>query len=80
MFDWRDCYASYINLDHREDRNVRMKAELERIGIDAVRTRGMYPHEYAGDMSKVQVMWNRTKGAVGCHYSQVKIKIGRAHV
>ena len=72
-FNWRDCYASYINLDHREDRNGRMKEELERVGINAVRTRGMYPHEYSGDMSKVQVMWNRTKGAVGCHYSQVNI-------
>lgn len=72
-FNWRDCYTAFVNLDHRIDRKERMEAELERVGIKSERIRGMYPHEYTGDPSKVQVMNNRTKGAIGCHYSQVKI-------
>jgi len=72
-FLWRDCYSAFINLDHREDRLEKMVAELQRVGIKAERIRGMLPEEYSGDMSKVQKMWDRTKGAIGCHYSQVKI-------
>jgi hypothetical protein len=64
-FNWRDCHAYFINLDHRQDRLDKMKLELSRVGIKAERLRGMYPHEYSGDPSKVQVMANRTKGAIG---------------
>lgn len=68
-----NTYASFINLDHRTDRLNRMQAELKRVGISAVRTPGMLPEEYKGDPEKVKVMFNRTKGAIGCHYSQVSI-------
>lgn len=71
-----DSYISFVNLDHRKDRLAMTLAVLDRVGIKAVRTPGMLPPEataYAGDPKKVQVMKNRTPGAIGCHYSQVKI-------
>ena len=74
-FNWRDCYTSYVNLDHRVDRKEAIVAELARVGINGIRQRGITPDEFMryGNMDKVQKMWNRTKGAVGCHYSQVAI-------
>jgi len=72
-FQWRDCYTAFVNLDHRQDRLERMKAELDKYGIQAERLRGMYPQEYTGDKGEVAKMENRTKGAIGCHYSQVKV-------
>ncbi len=68
-----NLYASYVNMDHRGDRNDHMKAELAKAGIEAERQRGMPFHEYTGPREKVWVMEKRTKGAVGCHYSQVAI-------
>lgn len=68
-----NMYASFINLDHRFDRLRHMKQQLQRAGIDAVRLRGMLPEEYTGDPAKVKVMYERTKGAIGCHYSMIKI-------
>lgn len=50
-----------------------MKRSLEKIDIKAVRTPGLLPSEYTGDKSRVQVMYKRTPGAVGCHFSQVRI-------
>ena len=76
-FNWRDCYASYVNLDHRTDRRDRMESEFERVGLKEIlkpeRTRGMYFEEYKGDIAKVQTMIDYMKGMVGCHYSQVKV-------
>lgn len=68
-----DCYISYVNLDHRKDRDGRMKTTLDKLGLKYIRQRGMLPKEYKGDPSKIQVMMNRTPGAVGCHFSQVAI-------
>lgn len=68
-----NCYISFVNLDHRKDRLERMKKVLAQAGIPAVRTRGMLPSEYAGDPERVKVMRMRTPGAIGCHFSQVRI-------
>lgn len=68
-----DCYASYLNLDHRLDRREHMEKELFRVGIDAIRTRGRLPNEYDLSDNKLSVMKNRTAGAIGCHYGQVSI-------
>lgn len=69
-----DCYISFLNLDHRTDRLQHMTNELARVGIDAVRTRGKLPEEIDdGTNPRYQVMWNRTKGALPCHYGQVQI-------
>jgi GR25 family glycosyltransferase involved in LPS biosynthesis len=64
-------YASYINLSHRKDRREHMEKQLARVGMDAIRTSGMLPHEF--QESKYDVMRNRTPGAIGCHMSQVSV-------
>lgn len=68
-----NTYFSFINLDHRKDRLKHVTAQLQRVGITAERTRGMYPHEYTGPEWKVDVMRKRSPGAIGCHYSMVRI-------
>jgi len=67
-----DLHATYINLPHRTDRNERMKAELSKSGIEANRIDGMLPSEVDVPSHKTMVMQNRTPGAIGCHYSQVR--------
>lgn len=67
-----DCYISFVNLDHREDRLQHMEVELSKIGLHAVRTRGLLPTEFNGD-SRLERMRNRTPGAIGCHFAQVSI-------
>lgn len=71
--NWKDAYISFVNLDSRQDRLAHMTHELDRVGLSAIRTRGMLPEEYTGDPAKVQVMFERGKGAIGCHFSQVKV-------
>jgi len=68
-----DSYISFVNLDHRKDRLMRMERTLAKAGITAVRQRGMLPSEYTGDPDRVKVMRDRTPGAIGCHFSQVEI-------
>lgn len=73
-FNWKeDCYASFINLDHRTDRLKHMQEQLSRIGLNATRTRGLLPQEVNEPHDKIAVMQARTPGAIGCHYSQVSI-------
>lgn len=67
------CDIAFVNLDHRKDRLERMQNTLAEAGIKARRVRGMYPHEYKGDPKRVEVMRNRTPGAIGCHFSQISI-------
>lgn len=50
-----------------------MTNELARVSIAAERTRGKLPEEYDLTDEKFRVMYNRTKGAIGCHYGQVEI-------
>jgi GR25 family glycosyltransferase involved in LPS biosynthesis len=68
-----DSYISFVNLDHRTDRLHRMELTLAKAGIKAERTRGMPWNEYQGDWKRVDVMKRRTPGAIGCHFSQVKV-------
>lgn len=69
-----DSYISYLNLDHRPDRKEHIERELKKAGIEAVRTRGKLPQEIDnGTNPRYQVMWQRTKGALPCHYGQVEI-------
>lgn len=74
-FKLEDIYAEYVNLDSRPDRNEHMVAELLRVGVKAIRRRGLLPKEVQQFVShnKLKVMWDRTKGAVGCHYSQIAV-------
>lgn len=68
-----ETYFSYINLAHRQDRNIRMQLELDRIGLKAERFEAIKTDSRNWDYSKTKVMRNRTAGAIGCHYSQVAV-------
>jgi len=72
-----NSYISYVNLDHRTDRLKHMKEMMARVGLNAVRTRGMLPEEVVrnglASPDRLRVMQNRTPGAIGCHFSQVSI-------
>ena len=74
MFSIDNCYISYLNLDVRTDRLSHIQNELKNNGITtAVRTRGKLPNEYDLTDPKVQVMKNRTAGAIGCWHGMVEI-------
>lgn len=68
-----DCYIGYLNLDHRVDRQLHIIREFEKAGIVGERTRGKMPNEFDLTDPKLQVMRNRTPGAIPCHYGQVEI-------
>lgn len=65
-----ESFAAFVNLDSRPDRREHMINELERVGIDAVRRRGLLPDEWTGDPSHVRVMLDQTPGALGCWMAQ----------
>jgi len=69
----QDSHIAFVNLEHRNDRLEHMNEQLARVGLNAIRVRGLLPNEYAGDPAKVEVMRKRTPGAIGCHMSQVYI-------
>lgn len=68
-----DSYISFVNLDHRTDRIDHITKELSRVGIQAERTRGIYPHEFDVNDLRHQVMRKRTIGAIGCYQSQLNV-------
>lgn len=68
-----DSYISFVNLDHRRDRLDHMTAELNRIGLRAIRQRGFLWKETDYLNPKYASMYNRTPGAIGCHLSQVEV-------
>lgn len=72
-FRWNDLDAYYVNLASRADRHEHMQRELARIGLPATRVPGLLPHEVDVDPKLVEVMRNRTPGAIGCHYAQRSI-------
>ena len=71
MFDWRNCYTRYINLDSRLDRNNHMKSELLKAGINAGRFSALKISEH-NERAKT-MKWRMNGGNVGCHYSQVQV-------
>lgn len=69
-----NSYISFVNLNHRLDRKVRMEQSLIKAGLFGVeRTRGLLPSEVKVDAKRVAVMQARTPGAIGCHFAQVSI-------
>lgn len=74
MFKWKDTYKSYVNLSHRTDRFIHMENELARVGISAKRFPAFKTSDHHWDDYKTAGMVRRgTLGAIGCHYSQVKV-------
>ncbi len=68
-----NTYASFINMDHRADRLMHMGNQLSEIkSLMAARTRGI-PYQEIPRSANTDVMFNRTPGAIGCHFSQVSI-------
>lgn len=68
-----DIYVGFVNLDHRKDRLEHINKQLDRVGLSGNRTRGILPKEYKGHPDRVRRMMDRTPGAVGCHFSQVRV-------
>lgn len=66
-------YAAYVNLDSRPDRNEHMQKELARVGLSAVRQRGIPWKELDYNADKYKTMMARTPGAAGCYESQLTI-------
>lgn len=75
-----NLFIGYVNLDDRIDRFVHIKSQLAKVELEATRFRGMLPHEYDGPEEKVTVMRKRSPGAIGCHFSQVRIMLEADHV
>lgn len=73
MFNWKDCYMSYVNLAERQDRLIRMEMELSRVGLSATRFEAFKTNEHAWDWRHTEKMMRTTPGAIGCMYSQMKI-------
>lgn len=71
-----NIYAAYANLAKRPDRNEHMIKELSRVGLPINRFNSLLPEDVIDKKiaaDRLQVMYKRTKGAIGCHYSQVGI-------
>lgn len=70
-----DTYVSFVNLSERKDRLHHMTTELTRVGLPINRTPGLKPAEVMAVVPpfRLQVMLNRTPGAIGCHFSQVQV-------
>lgn len=71
----QDSYIAYVNLDHRQDRNIKMIESLEKAGIkEYSRIRGMLPTEWPEKAQQMTAMLRRPQvGAIGCYLSQEKI-------
>lgn len=79
-FGWDKIHGEYCNLDIRPDRNEKMIAELNRVGLqDVIKRRRSFPWQELWDSyndeekERVGVMHRRTAGAIGCHFSQVAV-------
>lgn len=68
-----NLYCGYLNLEHRQDRRDHMAEQLIKGSINAVLHRGRLPQEFDLDDPKLNVMRNRTPGAIGCMYGQMEI-------
>ena len=68
-------YIGFLNMNHRTDRLAHMTAQLQRIGLEAVRHEGKKPHEVIPlyPIEKITTMLRRTEGAIPCHHGQVEI-------
>lgn len=77
MFNWRNAYVGFLNMDERVDRLLHITTQLAKLGIPFHRTRGKVPSEFDRNDPKLQVQWNRTPGSIPCMYGQMEI-MGKA--
>lgn len=68
-----DLYASFVNMDHRTDRLAHMNEQIKKLPFEVTRTRGIPWQEVQAKPEDINVMLNRTPGAIGCHFSQMSV-------
>jgi GR25 family glycosyltransferase involved in LPS biosynthesis len=71
-----DCYIAYINLAHRKDRREHMEKELARVGLKAELFEAIKTIDEGWNREPYQVMFKRTRGAIGCYLSQLDVMAG----
>lgn len=72
-FKWRELYVAFVNLAHRTDRLDLMTKELNRVGLEAERFDAILTTDESWNREPYQVMFNRTRGAIGCMLSQMAV-------
>ena len=72
-FEWRSLYAAYVNLLSRNDRDLHMMRELDRVGLKAVRYPGTSTKGEEWNHPPYFKLFARTPGAIGCMISQMGI-------
>lgn len=73
MFNLKNCYTKYINLDHRVDRRNHMENELAKYDIVAERYPAIKTSERKWDPNKIKTMKKYGReGTIGCYYSQLE--------
>lgn len=72
-FNWRECYAAYVNLSHRKDRRDKMEHELGRVGLWADRFEAIKTTGNEWNRPPYKKMFQRTRGAIGCMLSQIAV-------
>ena len=74
MFNWKNCYTKYINLDHRNDRKYHMESELQKYNINAERFSAIKTSDRVWDDDKIKTMRKYGReGTIGCYYSQFEL-------
>lgn len=73
FLDKEFTHIKWINLAHREDRKEHMEKELARVGIEAKRFPAIKTEDHRWKHQRIQKMWYRTPGAIGCWYSQAHV-------
>lgn len=75
-FKWREVYARFVNLSHRKDRLVHMESETKKLGIPVERYEATRTVDTGWNREPYKVMFNRTRGAIGCMLSQMEVMEG----
>lgn len=73
VFSWKDCYAGFVNLEHRKDRLAHMVSEFARVGVFAERFDAIDWRKQNWDTNYYGTMLRRTPGAIGCYLSQMGV-------
>ena len=73
MFKFNECYASFVNLAHRQDRLTHMMGQLVKAGIQAERFEAIKTSDHQWEPTTYGTMMRRTPGAIGCYVSQMEV-------
>lgn len=73
MFNWEDLHIGFVNLSHRVDRLEHITRELERVGLSGERFEAINTKGEEWNRPPYEVLYNRTRGAIGCMLSQMAV-------